>query len=78
MIYTLILVATTLLLPVLGYAGQVYLISAVVLGAALVYAAWRVWRVPGNKVAFTMYRWSSMYLLFIFIALMVDAVSRAG
>ena len=38
------------------------------------YTAWRVWKVPGNKVAWTMYRWSSMYLAFIFLALMLDAV----
>jgi heme O synthase-like polyprenyltransferase len=30
--------------------------------------------VPGNKVAWRMYRWSSMYLAFIFLALMLDAV----
>ena len=34
----------------------------------------QVWKVPGNKVAWTMYRWSSMYLAFIFLALMIDAV----
>jgi hypothetical protein len=39
------------------------------------YTAWRVWKVPGDKVAWTMYRWSSMYLMFIFLALMLDAVS---
>jgi protoheme IX farnesyltransferase len=78
MIYTVILVAVTLLLPVLRFTGIIYLISALVLGAGLIYAAWRVWRVPGNKVAFRMYRWSSMYLLFIFIALMLDAVIKIG
>jgi len=78
MIYTLVLVAVTLLLPLLNFAGTIYLISAIVLGLALIYAAWRVWRVPGNKVAFTMYRWSSMYLLFIFLALMIDAVVKPG
>lgn len=74
LIYTLILVAITLLLPILKLAGVIYLVSAVVLGLALIYAAWRVWRTPGNKVAWTMYRWSSMYLAFIFLALMLDAV----
>ena len=36
-----------------------------------------VWRVPGNKVAYWMYRWSSLYLLFIFMALMLDVLSSA-
>jgi heme o synthase len=74
LIYTLILVASTMLLPAIHAAGTVYLVSALVLGSLLIYAAWRVWKVPGNKVAWTMYRWSSMYLAFIFLALIVDAV----
>ncbi|HTP00044.1 MAG TPA: heme o synthase [Anaerolineales bacterium] len=74
LIYTLVLVATTMLLPLLHATGTVYLVSAIVLGSLLIYAAWRVWKVPGNKVAWTMYRWSSMYLAFIFLALVIDAV----
>lgn len=74
LIYTVELVAVTLLLPLLKLAGTFYLVAALILGAGLLYAAWRVWRVPGNKVAWTMYRWSSMYLAFIFLALMLDAV----
>ncbi len=73
-IYTIVLIAVTLLLPIFNLAGTVYLISSLVLGAFLLYAAWRVWMVGGNKVAWTMYRWSSMYLAFIFLAIMVDAV----
>lgn len=74
LIYTLVLVATTLLLPLLHATGTVYLVSAVILGMLLIVAAWRVWQIPGNKVAWTMYRWSSMYLAFIFLALIIDAV----
>ena len=74
LIYTFVLVGTTLLLPLIRATGIVYLVSAVVLGLLLIYAAWRVWKIPGNKVAWTMYRWSSMYLAFIFLALMIDAV----
>jgi len=74
LIYTVVLVLVTLLLPLFKFAGIIYLISALVLGGFLLYAAWRVWRVGGNKVSWTMYRWSSMYLAFIFLALIVDAV----
>jgi protoheme IX farnesyltransferase len=74
MIYTIVLVAITLLLPLLNFAGTIFLISAIILGLTLIYAAWRVWRIPGNKVAFAMYRLSSMYLMFIFLALMIDTV----
>lgn len=74
LIYSFVLVGTTLLLPVIRATGTIYLVSAVVLGLLLIYEAWRVWRIPGNKVAWTMYRWTSMYLAFIFLALMIDAV----
>ncbi len=74
LIYTVLLVATTMLLPLIHATGTIYLVSAIVLGAMLIFAAWRVWRIPGNKVAWNMYRWSSMYLAFIFLALIIDAV----
>ena len=74
LIYTLELVTVTLLLPIFKFTGSIYLISALVLGGSLIYTAWKVWKVPGNKVAWKMYRWSSMYLAFIFLALMLDAV----
>jgi protoheme IX farnesyltransferase len=74
LIYTLILVGVSLLLPLIKATGSVYLFSAIIFGLLLIYAAWRVWKVPGNKVAWTMYRWSSMYLALIFLALMIDAI----
>ena len=74
LIYTIELVVVTLLLPILNLAGMVYLVSSLVLGGALIYAAWAVWKQGGNKVAWRMYKWSSSYLVFIFLAIMVDAV----
>jgi protoheme IX farnesyltransferase len=72
MLYTLELVALTLLLPLFGLGGSIYLIGAFVLGAWLTLAAFRVWRQGGNKLAWKMYRYSSMYLMFLFLVLMVD------
>ena len=74
LIYTIELIAVTMLLPIFNLAGTIYLVSAIVLGAFLFYAAWRVFWVGGNKVAWMMYRWSSMYLAFIFLALILDSV----
>lgn len=74
LVYTIELVIVTLLLPILNLAGTVYLVSSLVLGGALIYAAWAVWKQGGNKVAWRMYKWSSSYLVFIFLAIMVDAV----
>jgi protoheme IX farnesyltransferase len=74
LIYTIELVAVTFLLPILKYTGAVYLVSAAVLGGILLYFAWKVFRTEGNKTAWMMYRYSSMYLMFLFLALMVDAL----
>ncbi len=76
LIYTVELVFLTVLMPILHLAGSVYLVCAVVLGVGLIYAAWRVYRIEGNKVAWQMYRWSSMYLMFIFLALVLDALIK--
>jgi len=73
-IYTVELIAVTLLLPILNLAGIIYLIASLVLGGALIYAAWAVWKEGGNRVAWRMYKWSSTYLVFIFLAIMIDAV----
>jgi protoheme IX farnesyltransferase len=75
-IYTLELVGMTLLMPIFHMAGSLFLILAIALGGILIYSAWRVLRKGGNKTAYTMYRFSSMYLLFIFVALMLDALIR--
>lgn len=74
LIYTLELVGLTLLMSVFGMAGGFYTVSAILLGAMLIYSAWRVWKVGGNKIAWQMYRYSSMYLAFLFAALVVDAL----
>jgi protoheme IX farnesyltransferase len=74
LIYTLVLVPVTLLLPLLRVTGTVYLAAALILGAGLIDAAWRVWKLDGNRVAWRMYRWSSMYLALLFLAIVIDAV----
>jgi len=73
-IYTLELVGLTLLLPLFGLGGSLYLIGAFLLGAWLMMAAWKVWKQGGNKLAWKMYRYSSMYLAFLFVVLMIDAL----
>jgi protoheme IX farnesyltransferase len=74
LIYTLELVGLTLFLPLFGLGGSIYLIGAVVLGVWLLSAAWKVWKEGGNKLAWKMYRYSSMYLAFLFVVLMIDAL----
>ena len=72
LIYTIELVGLTLFLPLFGLGGAIYLVGAAALGGWLLMAAWRVWKEGGNKRAWKMYRYSSMYLAFLFVVLMVD------
>jgi len=72
LIFTIELVALTLLLPLFELGGSVYLVGASILGAWLLSAAWKMWKKGGNKLAWKMYRYSSMYLAFLFIVLMID------
>ncbi len=74
LIYTIQLVLLTLLMPLFGIGGSVYFMLAVILGLWLLSTAWQVYKKEGNKIAFKMYRYSSMYLAFIFFALVVDVL----
>jgi len=74
LIYTLELVALTLLLPLFGLGGSIYFVGAAALGGWLLFSAWKLWKEGGNKDAWKMYRYSSMYLALIFLVLMVDAL----
>jgi len=75
-IYTIVLVAATLLMWAFGLVGWVYLVGAVILGAYLLYLAWNVLRNGRNKVYYKMYRHSNYYLLLLFVVLAVDAVVK--
>ena len=72
LIYTIALIALTFFLPLFGLGGAIYLVGAILLGLWLLAAAWKVWKQGGNKLAWKMYRYSSMYLAFIFLVLMID------
>ena len=72
LIYTLELVGLTLLMPLFKLAGSFYLVSAVALGGLLIAASWRLYTQGGNKTAWMMYRYSSMYLALLFLAMVLD------
>ena len=74
LVYTIELVILTLILPFFGLGGSIYLVGAAVLGLWLLGTAWYVWKQGGNKLAWKMYRYSSMYLAFLFTVMMVDAL----
>ena len=73
-LYTVQVVALTLLLPVAHVGGWLYFALAVVLGTPLCFYAWRLFRQGGNRPAWQMYRYSSIYLALIFSALVLDTL----
>jgi protoheme IX farnesyltransferase len=74
MLWTLVMIAVTLLPVASGAAGVLYLVSALVLGAVFGYLAWRLYRDPEIGWAKATFHYSLLYLALIFVALVVDAV----
>ena len=72
-LYSLLLVALTLLFFTTQAVEWVYLVCALVLGAAMIYVAWRLWRGEGASNARNAYLYSLLYLAGIFVAVMVDS-----
>jgi len=74
LLYSLQVVALTILLPLVGLGGGFFLLAAVLLGFGLFRHAWILLKRGGNRFAWRMYRYSSLYLAGIFLALAVDAL----
>jgi protoheme IX farnesyltransferase len=72
LLYTLLVVALSLLLTPARVAGMIYLAAAAVLGAAFIVFAVMLLRTGGNRLAWRLYKYSSLYLALIFAALVVD------
>ena len=76
--YSIVLVLTSLLIWVLGFAGWVYFGGAVLLGIYMLYLAQQVLKNGRNRVYYKMYRHSNYYLLFLFVFMAIDSVIRAA
>ena len=74
LLYSLLLLALTLMLFVMGIMGYFYLAGAVILGGRLVYLAIRLWRDQSKKWARTLFWYSNMYLAAIFAIMVLDRV----
>jgi protoheme IX farnesyltransferase len=70
----LLLVIITWILPLLGYAGLIYELAAVLLGVAFAFLAFRLRQQPDDHRAQRLYRFSNYYLAGLFLALMADAL----
>jgi protoheme IX farnesyltransferase len=74
LLYSLVLLAVTLVLFAMGSMGYLYLVGAVILGGGLVYLALRLWRDQSKRWARTLFWYSNMYLAAIFALMVVDRV----
>ena len=73
LLWTLVMIAVTILPVASGAAGVVYLVSALALGAVFLALAALLARDPGIRWARATFHYSLLYLALIFVALVVDA-----
>jgi protoheme IX farnesyltransferase len=71
-LYTIVLLAGTMLPFVSGLSGPLYLASALVLGLAFCGYGFRLWRDYSDALARKTFRFSILYLSLLFAALLVD------
>jgi protoheme IX farnesyltransferase len=70
--YTGVLVGVSLMLFASGAVGAIYLVTALVLGAGLVWAAFRLRAQPAEAMRF--FTWTNIYLATLFAAILVDGL----
>ena len=72
-LYTVLLVALTLMPVVFGYFGAIYGVAALGLGAVFVWLSLRLWREAERRAALRTYLFSLGYLALLFCAMVLDA-----
>ena len=73
-LYSILLVALTLVLSPFGMMGPLYFVSAVILGGLFIADAVRLWRDADRPAARRLYLYSILYLFALFTAMAVDRV----
>lgn len=72
LLYSIALVATTVMPYILGMNGWLYLIAALVLGGLFVMYAWRLYKEYSDDLSRKLFRFSILYLSLLFAALLID------
>jgi len=72
LLYTVVLLAASLLPYIDGMSGVPYMFAALVLGGLFCAYAWRLWRRYSDALARRTFRFSIVYLAALFSALLVD------
>jgi protoheme IX farnesyltransferase len=78
-LYTILLVAISLIFFAVGRMGLIYLVAAVVLGTMFLWQSYQLWRVGSGEEASTagaikLYKFSISYLTLLFAAIAVDSL----
>lgn len=72
LLYTWVLLAGSVLPFIYRMSGWIYLVSALALGGLFCLHAWRLWRRYSDALARKTFRFSIIYLMLLFAALLVD------
>lgn len=78
LLYTLLLIAATLLPWVTGMSGSFYVGGALILNAVFLYYALRLLKPPSERFAMEVFNYSIVYLMALFAFLLVDHYLDAG
>ena len=76
LLYSVCLVAVTLVPGLVGTFGVLYITAAVVLGVILCALAWRLWREHSSANAALLFHYSLLYLALLFVAVAIDSAIR--
>jgi protoheme IX farnesyltransferase len=76
LLYTIILLAVSILPVTTGMGGWIYLVAALVLGGMFIAYGWGLWRNYSDELARRTFRFSLWYLSLLFAAMLVDHYFR--
>ncbi|HEX9373198.1 MAG TPA: UbiA family prenyltransferase, partial [Roseiflexaceae bacterium] len=74
LLYTLLMLALTIMPTPLGMFGLPYLLMAIGLGTLFLRYALRLWRAGTTAAAWGLYKFSLLYLALLFAAMVIDRV----
>jgi protoheme IX farnesyltransferase len=77
LLYTVLMLAITIIPAGLRLLGPVYLVAALVLGGIFFLLAWRLYRGATKAQAMSLYKYSTLYLALLFVFMVVDQAVMA-
>ncbi|RRR67970.1 MAG: protoheme IX farnesyltransferase [Candidatus Viridilinea halotolerans] len=75
LVYSILMVALSLLLTPIGAMGWLYFAAAVGFGVIFLSYAWAVWRRGDHASIWGLYKYSLLYLALLFVAMVVDRLT---